>query len=65
MQEVYLKSCRNCIDLAHDAQDPETRAGLLALAQKWVRLYIADLAAADGQEDDRHGTRPGASAPQH
>lgn len=64
MQEVYLKSCRNCIDLAHDAQDPETRAGLLALAQKWVRLYIADLAAADGRED-RHGTRPGASAPQH
>jgi hypothetical protein len=65
MPEEYLRSCRDCIDLAHDAQDPETRAGFLALAQKWVRLYIDDLAAAGGREDDAHDTRPGARAPQH
>jgi hypothetical protein len=52
MQEFYLKSCRDCIDFAHNAPDTETRAGYLAIAQRWVRLYIDDLAVADAQRDD-------------
>jgi hypothetical protein len=51
MPEFYLKSCRDCIDFAHNAPDSETRASYLALAQKWVRLYIDDLATTDAQKD--------------
>jgi hypothetical protein len=60
MPDYYLKSCRDCIDFARSAHDAEARAAYLALAQKWVRIYIDGLAATDARQGDApsDGSRP-------
>jgi len=45
LEQHYSQSALECMELAERTRDPEMKASLLGLAQKWLRLARGRMAA--------------------